>query len=157
MVVILVSKWIQSCYFLYLFFHILMSLSLTDHQLQRYFYRPCLSWFPVLIHWRQHYFVNNEHTRTQPFYRPLSGTTWVIRYQKKHSPTYTFFAHQPSFINFLHLPRTIASSLLSLHAWQSFRTTSDHVLSCSGALCFRIHTFLHPIIILLSQLRPIPS
>ena len=38
-----------------------------------------------------------------PFYGPLSGTIWVSRYQKKHSPTYTYPDHQSSFICFLHL------------------------------------------------------
>jgi len=28
-------------------------------------------------------------TQTQLFNDPLSGTTWVSRYQKKHSPTRT--------------------------------------------------------------------
>ena len=28
-------------------------------------------------------------THTQPFNSPLSGTTWVSRYQKKHSSTHT--------------------------------------------------------------------
>jgi len=29
-----------------------------------------------------------------PFYGPLSGTTWVSRYWKKHSPTHTYPDHQ---------------------------------------------------------------
>jgi len=29
-----------------------------------------------------------SHTTQQPFYSPLSGTTQVTRYQKKHSPTH---------------------------------------------------------------------
>ena len=62
----------------------------------------------------------------QPLYGPLSGTTRVSRYQKKHSPT-----HHPDhliFISFFHLPRSTASSLFKLHASQSFCTTSLHVL-----------------------------
>jgi len=43
------------------------------------------------------------HTHTQPFDGPLSGTTRVDRYQKKHSHTRTHPDHQTSFINFLHL------------------------------------------------------
>jgi len=46
----------------------------------------------------------------QPFYGPLSGTTRVGRYQKKHSPTH-HPDHQPIFISFFHLPRSITSSL----------------------------------------------
>ena len=62
----------------------------------------------------------------QPFYDPLSVTSWVSRYQKKHSPTH--HPDQPVFISFFHLPRSIASSLFKLRAWQSFCTTSVHVL-----------------------------
>jgi len=66
-------------------------------------------------------------TQQQLFYGPLSGTTRVSRYQKKHSPTY-HPDHHPIFISFFHLPRSIASSVLKLRAWQSFCTTSLHVL-----------------------------
>ena len=64
---------------------------------------------------------------TQPFYGPLSGTTRVSRYQKNHSPTH-HPDHHPIFIGFFHLPQSIASSLFKLRAWQSFCTTSLHVL-----------------------------
>ena len=49
------------------------------------------------------------------------------QYQKKHSPTH-HPDHHPVFISFFHLPRSIASSLFKLRAWQSFCTTSFHVL-----------------------------
>jgi len=49
-------------------------------------------------------------------------------YQKKHSPTHTYPGYQPSFISFLHLLRSIASSTYNLRAWQSFCTTSLQVL-----------------------------
>ena len=52
----------------------------------------------------------HTHTHTQPFNGPLSRTTWVGRHQKKHSehsPTHTHPDHQTSFINFLHLLRSI--------------------------------------------------
>ena len=55
-----------------------------------------------------HQHVIGTHTHTQLFNGLLSGTTRVGRYQKKHSPT--------------------ASSLFSLRAWQSSRTTSLQVL-----------------------------
>ena len=51
----------------------------------------------------------------------------MSRYQKKHSPTH-HPDHHPIFISFFHLPRSIASSLFKLRAWQSFCTTSFHVL-----------------------------
>ena len=66
-------------------------------------------------------------TTQQPFYGPLSGTTRVSQYQKKHSPTH-HPDHHPVFISCFHLPRSIASSLFKLHAWQSFCTTSFYVL-----------------------------
>jgi len=63
----------------------------------------------------------------QPFYGPLSGTTRVRRYQKEHSPTH-HPDHHTTFISFFHLLRSIASSLFNLRAWQSFCTSSFHVL-----------------------------
>ena len=67
-------------------------------------------------------------THTQPFNGIWSGTTQVGRYQKKHSPTHTHPDHRTSFINFLHVLRSIASSLFSWRAWQSSLTTSLQVL-----------------------------
>jgi len=66
-------------------------------------------------------------TQQRSFYGPLSGTTQVSRYQKKHSPIH-HPDHHPIFISFFHLPQSIASSLFKLQAWQSFCTTSLHVL-----------------------------
>ena len=66
-------------------------------------------------------------TTQRPFYGPLSGTTRVSQYHKKHSPTHHPDHHQV-FISFFHLPRSIASSLFKLRAWQSFCATSLHVL-----------------------------
>ena len=70
---------------------------------------------------------NRKQQRQQPFYCPLSGTTKVSRYQKKHLPTH-HPDHHPIFISFFHLWRSIASSLFKLRAWQSFCATSFHVL-----------------------------
>jgi len=50
----------------------------------------------------------------------LSGTTRVSWYQKKHSPTHTYRGHQSSLICFLHLIRSMASSLFNPCAWQFF-------------------------------------
>jgi len=73
--------------------------------------------------WYIHVYIH-----TQPFNGPWSGTTRVGRYQKKHSPTHTHPDHRTSFINFLHLLWSIASSLFSLRAWQSSLKTSLQVL-----------------------------
>ena len=73
--------------------------------------------------------IHTTHTHTQPFNGLWSGTTRVGRYQKKHSPTHTHPDHRTSFINFLHLLRSIASSLFSLCAWHTYklgRFTSAH-------------------------------
>ena len=78
----------------------------------------------------------NTQPQQQPFYGPLSGTTQVSRYQKKHSPIH-HPDHHPIFISFCHLPRSTASSLFKLRAWQSFCTTSVHVL-------FGLHLGLEP-------------
>ena len=75
-----------------------------------------------------HYTHTHTHTHTQPFNSLWSGTTRVGRYQKKHSPTHTHPDHRTSFINFLHLLHSIASSLFSLCARQSSSTTSLQVL-----------------------------
>ena len=68
-----------------------------------------------------------QQQQQRPFYGRLSVTTQVSRYQKKHSPTH-HPDHHPIFISFFHLPRSIASSLFKLRAWQSFCTTSVKVL-----------------------------
>ena len=67
-------------------------------------------------------------THTQPFNGPWFGTTRVGRYQKKHSPTHTHPDHRTSFIIFLLLQRSMASSLFILRAWHFSRTTSLQVL-----------------------------
>ena len=91
---------------------------------------------------RQHWWVNADYEKQWdvtdswsaskqkklPFNGRLSGTTRVGRYQKKHSPTHTHPDHRASFITFLHLQRSTASSLFSLCAWQSSQTTSFQVL-----------------------------
>jgi len=79
----------------------------------------------IATHTQHH---TTPHTHTQPFNGFLSGTTRVGRYQKKHSPAHTHPDHRTSFIIFLHLQWSIASSLFSLRAWQSSRTTFLQVL-----------------------------
>jgi len=63
----------------------------------------------------------------QSFYGPLSGTTRLSWDQEKHSPTH-YPDHHPIFISFFHVLQYTASSLFKLRAWQSFCTTSLHVL-----------------------------
>ena len=68
-------------------------------------------------------------TQQQPqqlFYGPLSRTTRVSQYQMKRSTTTTLIIIQC--ISFFHLLRSIASSLFKLCAWQSYCTTSLHIL-----------------------------
>ena len=57
-----------------------------------------------------------QQQQQQPFNGRLSGTTRVDRYQKKHSPAHTHPGQRTSFITFLHLQRSMASSLFSLRA-----------------------------------------
>jgi len=77
--------------------------------------------------------------------------------RRKHSPTHTYPNHQPSFICFLHLLRSIASSPFNLHAWQTFRTTT-----LQSSLVYLLvwhpplHKFLHPITVSFSKHMPIP-
>jgi len=67
-----------------------------------------------------------QQQQQQPFYNPLSVTTRVSRYQQKHSPTH-HPDHHPN-ISLFHQPRSVACYLFKLRAWQSFCTTSVHVL-----------------------------
>ena len=60
--------------------------------------------------------VKTDRRQQQPFNTRLSGTTRVGRYQKKHSPSHTHPGQHTSFITFLHLQRSMASSLFSLRA-----------------------------------------
>ena len=80
----------------------------------------------VCMIFRQHYSFWTVQQQQRPFYGPLSGTTRVSQYQKKHSPT-RHPDHHPIFISFFHLPRSI-TSLFKLCACQSFCTSSFHVL-----------------------------
>jgi len=66
--------------------------------------------------------LTQAHTHTQPFYSSLDFVreTRVSQYQKKHSPIHTYHGHQSSLICFIHLIRSIASSLFNLSTWQSF-------------------------------------
>ena len=68
-----------------------------------------------------------DEQQQQPFNGLWSGITRVGRYQKKHSPTHIHPDHRASFITFLHLQGSMASSLFNLRAWQSSCTTSFQV------------------------------
>jgi len=52
-----------------------------------------------------------EKRKQQPFNGHLSGTTRVGQYQKKHSPAHIHPGQRTSIITFLHLQRSMASSL----------------------------------------------
>ena len=58
----------------------------------------------------------SSNTHTQSLNRNLSGSTWVGRYQKKHTPTHTHPDQRASFFTFLHLQWSMASSLFNLRA-----------------------------------------
>jgi len=59
-----------------------------------------------------------QQQHQQSLYGPLSVTTRVSRYQKKHSPT-QHPDHHRNFISCFYLLRSIASSLFKLRAWRS--------------------------------------
>jgi len=72
----------------------------------------------------------------------------VWDYREKRSPTHTYPDHQPSFIIFIHLLGSKASSLFNLRAWQSFCTVSPSPLwVCLLVWNPPLHTYLHPIIV----------
>ena len=100
---------------------------------------------------------NTTHTTTalRPFVRDYPGEPVPEETLTTHYPD-----HHPVFISFFHLPRSIASSLFKLCAWQSFCTTSVYVLfglSLGLEPSTSFHTFLHPISVLFSQHMPIAS
>jgi len=75
------------------------------------------------------------------------------QYQTEHSPTHTHPDHQTSFINFLHLLRSIASSSFKLHAWQSYSSTSLQILfglhlGLGHSISYSIHFFTHQYLLL---------
>ena len=63
-----------------------------------------------------YFFATQQQQQQRPFNGLRSGTTRVGRYPKKHSPTHTHPDHHASFIIFLHLQRSMASSLFNLRA-----------------------------------------
>ena len=88
---------------------------------------------------------NNTTTTTvlQRFVRDYLGEP----VPEKHSPTHHH--DHPIFISFFHLPRSIASFLFKLRAWQSFCTTSFHVLfglplGVEPSTSYSIHFFTQP-------------
>jgi len=105
------------------------------------------------------------HTHTQPFYgsqqfvfdnpvKPVPEETFT------HSHIHTYHGLQSSLICFLHLLRSTASSLFSVHAWQSFyriHLQSFHWFSWPGTLHFIVPKFLQPITYFFSQHMSIPS
>ena len=100
-----------------------------------------------------------NHQQQQSFYSPLSGTTRVSQYQQKHSHT-NHSDQNAIFISYFHLQWSIASSLFKLRAWQSFCTTSLHVLfglplGLEPSTSYSIHFFNHPISVFFSQHMPI--
>jgi len=97
-----------------------------------------------------------------PFYGPLFGTTQVSPYQKEHSPTHTYPNHQSSFICFLHLMQSAASSLFNNYVTE--QSLLYNLCPCflwstswSGTVDFILYTFLHPIIVFFLQHMLIPS
>jgi len=88
--------------------------------------------------------VMGPSQQQQSFYGPLSGTTWVSHYQKKHSPTH-HPDHHPVFISFFHLLGSIASSRLNYVLGNLFAqplfTTSGVPLGLEPSTSYSIHFF----------------
>jgi len=96
-----------------------------------------------------------KHTHTNNHFTALwilSKTSWVSRYQKKHSPTHTYRGHQ-SVIPCLLPPSIMIDGIFSVQF--ACLTVFLHNLSPSflrsaswpGTLHSTLHTFLHPIIV----------
>ena len=94
------------------------------------------------------------HTHTHNHFKALwilSGTTWVSRYQKKHSPTHTYRGHQLSLVCFI---RQFTCLTIFFHNF------SPSFLRSTSWLCtlhFILHIFLHSIIVFFLRHMPIPS
>ena len=73
------------------------------------------------VPWKFEYNTHNNNNRFTELCPGLLGCAGTRR--NTHHPDY-----HPIFTSFFHLPRSIASSLFKLHAWQCFCTTSFHVL-----------------------------
>ena len=76
----------------------------------------------------------------------LSGTTRMSQYQKKHLPAHTHRGHQSFLICFIHLLRTMASSVFNPRALESFSTISLQVffsllLGLAPSTSYSIHFF----------------
>jgi len=92
-------------------------------------------------------FTYMQHTTLTTY--TLSGTTQLSQYQKKRSPTHTYWGHQSSLICFIHLLWSMASSPFNLSAsYVFFHNLSPSCLwstFLSSTLYFILHTFLLPI------------
>jgi len=104
----------------------------------------------ILVCWYGHNAIRLFHDQIllllQPFYGSLSRTTQVSQYQKKHSPTHTYPDHQSSFISFLHLLWSIASSLFnlvldSLFAQPLSKYSLVYPLGLAPSISYSIHFF----------------
>jgi len=94
----------------------------------------------------QHLYYNYYYYNLFKALRTLSGTTGMSRYQKKHSPpTPIMVINHPLSASSIFL-RSMASSLINLHAYQSFSTISLHVffglpLGLAPSTSYSIHFF----------------
>ena len=97
--------------------YILYQLHMLNHNLQEEKEERLSVYTELLSLLTYTHAYTHTHTHKQPFNGLWSGTTRVGRYQEKHSPTHTHPDHRTSFIIFLHLQRSVASSLFILRAF----------------------------------------
>jgi len=91
----------------------------------------------------------------QLFYGPLSRTTRVSRYQKKHSPSWSFNLYQLLLSTTIHSILSVQITCLAIFYHNLFPCPLWSN-SWSGALHLIFHTFLHSISVFFSQHMPIP-
>ena len=98
------------------------------YQFSCFYFKQCWQFICHLLvkDWICSWLLCSDTTTTRtvlpPFVQDYPGEP-VLEETPTHHPD-----HHPIFISFFHLPRSIASSLFKLCAWQSFCTTSFHVL-----------------------------
>ena len=130
------KMWISLTFLLYSFgrLHFLLHEKLTSYTTILSVYRICYKVIVTLIYYSFDFksmiigimlavinYCKNTHNRFTALWI-LSRTTRVSWY---HSPTHTYHGHQSSLICFIHLLRSMASSLFNPHASQSFSTISS--------------------------------
>ena len=115
---------------------------------------------------RTYMITQHTHTHTQTHTQPFYGTVEIVRDNPGEpvpEETFTHYTHRGHQSSLSAFPSTTTHGILCIQSTYSavfFHNLSPSFLwstSWPGTLHFILHTFLHPIIVFLSQHMPIPS